>query len=84
MKNTHLLREVNNIKNSFEIVIDNLIEQIEDLESDNNILIVKVDTLEKIIEDLDEECQKLTDDVNDKDNEISALKQKIEDLLKNL
>jgi len=52
MNNTHLSRRINNLQSDFENTIDELIAEIEELESDKNKMQDEIDSLKEQIEDL--------------------------------
>lgn len=53
MNNTHLTRKVNNSKTDFENIIDELVSEIEELESDKEIMQDEIDKLIERIQELE-------------------------------
>jgi hypothetical protein len=52
MNNTHLSRRISDLQEEFEYTIDELIAEIEELESDKNKMQDEIDSLKEQIEDL--------------------------------
>lgn len=57
MRNTHLLRQVNKVKEYFEYTIDALLSEIEELEDDNSRLQDELDSLKERILDLEQDIR---------------------------
>jgi prefoldin subunit 5 len=55
MNNTHLSRRINNAKRELESIIDELIAEVEQLESDNGIMQREINSLNDTIEEIQQE-----------------------------
>lgn len=57
MNNTHLLRRIDNLKRDFESIIDELIAEVEDCESDKEKMGDEIDALKEKISDLEKDIR---------------------------
>ena len=51
MNNTRLLKDINNVKRDFDLIIDSLIAEIEGLENDKDNMQDEINSLNEIIEE---------------------------------